>query len=127
MLGWTQAQQGAGSSMAEHGVRARCEYGRDPMPFPRQASMAYCEDAVVQRMKPSEHKPVVDFMAGDAGIEELPPRSDPMLAIGERRDHPIDATRLGFARHIRANPRSVGHGRQFRRLGRPQVRGSCRT
>ena len=62
-----------------------------------------------QRMKTTASQPMVDRPATDARIEELRPRDHAMLALRQRRDEPIDATRVKLTPYLVVNFTTLAH------------------
>ena len=60
-------------------------------------------------MKAPASQPMVDRAATDARIEELRPRHHAMLALRQRRDEPIDATRVKLTPYVVVNFTSLAH------------------
>ena len=64
----------------------------------------------VQDVKPARLQSMTDGAAADAQRSELYPGHDPMLALRERSDVPVQPTPPTFGPYIGPNVELVGHG-----------------
>ena len=104
--------------MTEYGSRPCRQHAPDPAAFARESPVADGIDTSVKHVEPVPLQPMVDDMGRDARIEELLPGDHPMLMVGQRRDEPVDRTRLDLTRHIRVKRGSVWHGGELGTRGR---------
>jgi hypothetical protein len=69
-------------------------------------------DTTVHEMKSPLIDPAIEGVPADARVEELPASNHAVLALGERGDRAVGASRLHLAAHCAANCIFGGHGEE---------------
>lgn len=83
--------------MAEDGVGTVGEDGRHPVSLARELGVADREHTLVDAVQAPDGHAVLNRIATQPDLEELPYRNYAVLLLGQRRDQPVDhRTRLRF-------------------------------
>jgi hypothetical protein len=88
----SKAVQGCGRSAAGDGVVAARVNSRGQAAEDRECSVSDCVYAWVQDVQATGCDAAVDCTRAESQVKQLTARDDPVLALGDRRDHSVDPT-----------------------------------
>jgi hypothetical protein len=80
--------------MTQHGVRSERQNGSDEVAAEREPRMTGRIDASLHAMEPPSRDPMIDRPPAEPHSQELPPRNDPVLPLGDLGDHMVEWQQL---------------------------------
>jgi hypothetical protein len=95
--------------VTENGIRPDREHGRHPPALPEEESVAHGVHPLMHAMQPTALEPVLDGPRPETERQELTPRDDTVLLLGESRDRGVPLLSTWFSPYDGVNDGLTGH------------------